>query len=732
MPTRLALIAGGNQLFKTTNVLSCHLIFSAESFEAMTPIQRGPRFGPFNFQSADTNIIQAINTNEQVIRLKRNGPAAMGGTEYFWVSADVDFNGIILSNIAVRYKGNNTFMESRDTLKKPFKLDLNKFVRGQSILGVSKINLHNMIVDASCMSDTLSYMLFREAGVPAPGTAFVKVYLTVKTNKYDHQYLGLYLMVENVDDMFIASRFGTKKGLLLKPVTMGGRQLFDYLGDDWQAYQQIYNPTSPGIPEQYQRVIDLARLVSRADKQTFDKMIGDFIDLDEFARFMAVTVYLSNLDSILAMGQNYYMYLSPISGKFIFIPWDLDHSFGNFPMFGSEEERINLSILKPYAGENLFLSRMFENKTFINLYLKRFKEFQSTIFSTNYIFSKMKEIASIIRDPIAMESPQRLERFEVALSEKTTSRTNNSSQPGFPGFTRNNYLIKQFIYARAQAIENQLTGKSKGKTLSRGGFGPPPMGGGGNAFDPISMLANAIVAQADTNKDKKISKDELMDLARLWFDKIDSQHSERIDEQTLQNRISELIPFGPPQGFGGPPQEGTAPVPMPSQLSQEQIPPQDLNQFGPPPINPGFNGPDMPDQVPPDAPRMNQMPPPESETTHNPINNSPVEQSNSFNTARLPQPRPQPRQQNRFQGRGFGGPGVFLVPMLMQLFDTDKNGFLEKQEFLAGCERLFSSWDTKKTGFLTQDDLVSGLNKDLNPFNRGGRPQAFFGGPRQQ
>ena len=58
-------------------------------------------------------------------------------------------------------------------------------------------------------------------------------------------------------------------------------------------------------------------------------------DLDEFARFMAVTVWLSTMDSILGMGQNFYVYLDPKTHKFQFMPWDLDHSFGQFGMKGS-------------------------------------------------------------------------------------------------------------------------------------------------------------------------------------------------------------------------------------------------------------------------------------------------------------------------------------------------------------------------------------------------------------
>jgi len=45
---------------------------------------------------------------------------------------------------------------------------------------------------------------------------------------------------------------------------------------------------------------------------------------------MAVMVYLSDLDGILGPGQNLYLHLHPKTQQFQFIPWDQDHSWGQF------------------------------------------------------------------------------------------------------------------------------------------------------------------------------------------------------------------------------------------------------------------------------------------------------------------------------------------------------------------------------------------------------------------
>jgi spore coat protein CotH len=193
------------------------------------------------------------------------------GIEFPSAVADLEFDGAHFPSVSVRYKGNGTFMGSRNALKRSMKLDLNDHVPGRKIGGATKINLHTCVTDPSWMNEVLSHKLFRDAGVPAPRTAYAKVELTVP-GKYDRQYVGLYSIVENVDNSFAQDRFGTKKGALFKPVT---RQLFEDLGDDWSAYRQMYDPKTPVSDEETGRVIAFSKLVSHASDAEFAARISE-------------------------------------------------------------------------------------------------------------------------------------------------------------------------------------------------------------------------------------------------------------------------------------------------------------------------------------------------------------------------------------------------------------------------------------------------------------------------
>ena len=196
-----------SDIFQFTNVWTIQLRFTPEQWEAMEPKQaggapRGNRGGSF-LQGPEGG---------------RNGMAAAFGIVFDYVRAELEFGTNKFKEVAVRYKGNGTFLSSREGLKRSFKVELNHFVKGQKLAGMSQLNLHNSVRDPSGMNEAIAYRLFRDGGIPAPRTAYAKVYVTVP-GKHDHRYFGLYNLVEDVGSAFTEDRFAEKKGALFKPVT---------------------------------------------------------------------------------------------------------------------------------------------------------------------------------------------------------------------------------------------------------------------------------------------------------------------------------------------------------------------------------------------------------------------------------------------------------------------------------------------------------------------------------
>lgn len=441
------------ELYATTNVWTAHIRFSREDWDAVQPKRITPL--PHFFQPDGTVLLRHPEA-------QRSGLAGVLGFDFHWAKAEFELGGVQFFNVAARIKGNGTYLGSLYGAKCPWKVDLNRFVKGQKLAGADELTFNNLVNDHSYLSDTLAYEFFREAGVPAARTAFA--YLSASVEGYwNRRPLGLYVMVEAIDEDFALERFGSRRTPIFKPVTY---ELFQSLGDDWSAYEAIYDLKTKATPEQLQRVIDFAKLVSRADDGEFAQRVGDFLDLERFARYLACEVLLSNYDGFLSDGQNFYVYLDPVSNKFGFIPWDLDLSWGGFFLLGSTKDRERASIFHPWVGVHRLLERVMEVEAFRKLYRKTLEELFTRQFVPSRLKQRIDELAKVVREPVAAESDFRLGKFEEAVSDKLRERSPGKREQGA---NRPAYQLKRFVDRRAVSVREQLDGKSDGEILRRGG-----------------------------------------------------------------------------------------------------------------------------------------------------------------------------------------------------------------------------------------------------------------------
>jgi len=432
-----------NDLFRLANIANVQLEFTRPDYEALAPRGGGGWFG-----SGGGSAQSWLQGPEG----KRNGFAASRGVQFSYVHGSVTINGQTLKDVGVRYKGNGTYFEGAAKGKVSLKLDFAEYVKGQKLGTLKKLNLHSNITDASLMNEVLAFQLFRDAGVPAPRTSYARVYVTVQGQK-QQAYAGLFSIVENPDEQFVAAR-GLPSGAIFKPVAS---QLFADLGPDWKRYNQTYDPKTTLTDAHKQRVIDFARLVSGGTDAQFAARVGEFLDLEETARYLAVVVFLSDMDGLLGPGQNYYLYLDPRTQKFSFIAWDQDHSFGQF-FRGSQSAREQLSIHHPWSESSRFLERLFRVEAFKKLYLARLTEFSATLFKPERFHRQVDELAAVIRPAVKEESDQRLLRFDRAVAGEVP--------PGDAGMFRGaNIPIKPFVKARSQSVIDQLAGRSNGQQI---------------------------------------------------------------------------------------------------------------------------------------------------------------------------------------------------------------------------------------------------------------------------
>jgi len=407
-------------LFQVNKVWTAHLTVAPDQLAAMIP-----RYSQATRYLPGASRLQGPEG-------QRNGLSAANGIEFSYVHADLDFGGRVFKDVAVRYKGNGTYRASGNSDKVSLKVHLNEYVKGQKLAGVTTLNFHSGVTDGSMMSEVMAYGVYRDTGIATSRTAYAKVYLNKK-------YLGLYILTENVDEAYLDERLGNHKGALLKPVT---QSLFYDWGEDWSRYNQAYDPKTNLTAAHQQRIFEFAKFLTHASDAELNARLSSYLDFDNFSRYMAAMVWLCNMDSILANGQNFYVYLEPKSQKFMFLPWDQDGSFGGSRM-GQDP---GMSIYRPWQSGVWFLDRVFRVPELRQMYLARMAEFSKSIFLSEKILKQAGDIAEAIRPAIAEEANWQLEQFNLAVRGES-----------FYGASGNYRLsVKQFAPARTASIVQQL------------------------------------------------------------------------------------------------------------------------------------------------------------------------------------------------------------------------------------------------------------------------------------
>lgn len=442
----------GDRVFGVANVLKFELTMSDKQFAALTPAaaSRPMGFGPPREQPEGTH---------------RN----TFGVDFPWSQGDLTFDSKTYKAVGVRYKGNYTFMATARSLKKSMKLDFNRNLDGQKLDGLTMLNLHCGVSDPTRSREALSFDFFRDAGVPAPRTCFAELTLTVP-EKYDRELVGLYTVTEQVNKGFLKRHFGDGKGMLLKPEGLQGGPT--YLGSNWKPYADRYKPEDEPSGKQKQRLTVFTNLISNASEEEFAREIGTFLDLEAFLRFIAANVLLSNLDSYLGFGHNYYLYLIPATDKFVFIPWDLDLSLATWPALGTPEQLVRLSIHHPHAGQDKLLDRLFAITEHKDRYLEIIRELTASAFTRQKLLEHLEEIERAMKQPLAQEA--------AAVAARNEGRGAAGFGPGMGnGQFGQSMPPRRFIEKRIDSVASQLAGTSKGFEPKRFSFGPPPGGGFG-------------------------------------------------------------------------------------------------------------------------------------------------------------------------------------------------------------------------------------------------------------
>jgi len=450
-------------LFENSEVLSFHVTISPEDWAKMQP--RLP-----------------AQTHHPTLERGKTSRRSMFGFTFEYVKGTVKFGDEVYPDVGIRFKGNSSVALSLESLKKPYKFNFDKFVEGQNFHGFEKLNFSNSTLDPSLMREKLAYALFRKAGVPAPNATFAKLYLTVD-GKYENEYVGLYVMVEQVDERFLKRAFGNSKGLLVKRKSLGD---ITYLGDEWESYENLFDIKSQKTNFDPSCLIQFIKLLHQADDGQFETEIEKYLNVDSFLAWLAVNTLLTNLDSYAGMGHNYYLYLNEATGRFEFIPWDLNYAFGNFSLAGEPERRLDFDIYHPYTGRKILIERLLQVTKYQEQYLAHLRKLIEGPFHPNEMHAELDRLYALARIDAVRDTHKAFptEAFEQSIHANVALGISSLSgvpiaQPRQLSFhlsscgsfrqyaepTMQVIGLKPFVTKRVESVKAQLAGERQGYVI---------------------------------------------------------------------------------------------------------------------------------------------------------------------------------------------------------------------------------------------------------------------------
>ena len=506
-----------DDFYADTRLHTIHIQLSREAWAQMMPTQ-SPRYAAFP-ERATKAPTTAPTTRPEGERL---GPNPWN-YRYAYFRSTVEIDGEAIADVGVRFKGNLSFAAAVGGPHRPMKLEFGRFVAGRKFRGISTLNLNNNTCDPTQLREVLAYSIFRDAGVPAPRTSYAAVYLTVD-GVYKREYIGLYNLIEAVDRNFLKRQFKGSKGLLLKPEGVRG---MPWLGESWPRYAQRYNPKSGRSDADRQRLIDFLTLVHFADDATFRARVGAFLAVDEYLRFVAVQAMLSNMDSVLCTGHNYYIYINPSDQRIHVIPWDMHLSFGSFALGGTVRQQQELSVLQAFVRPNRLLERLMGIDEYARAYRGHLEQLAAGAMSRRNVEGRMAEF-----------------RATIAMSDEVARKAGRYGSPTTRP-TVDGWLavppLDAFVRARIDSIAAQLAGKVGGHIP--GSYDSLPASNGYVAQRQQSLVESGagLFAMMDANRDGKLTEAELRAGVGSIFAEADVAHKGRIDGQALARAMAERV-----------------------------------------------------------------------------------------------------------------------------------------------------------------------------------------------
>lgn len=388
-------------------------------------------------------------------------------------SADITIDGVKVENAGIRTKGNMTLtsVASSDSDRYSFRIKFNKYVKGQTFLGLDELCLNNCYSDATYMREYLHYELLEELGMNVPMRSYCNVYI-------NGELFGFYLAVEGLDDTFLEREFGKdyENGNLYK-MDMGST--LEYREDETYTYADHKLGADTDLAE-FKSFVKKLNSITDGEKGDTES----FLNVESALKYIASNTVLCNYDSYNGNNHhNFYLYEDE-QGVFTVIPWDFNMSFGGFNGSNSTVG-IDTPIISGSLETLPLIGKLLSIDDYKEQYYGYIKELMSMLEDFEKRVTELKELIRpyVENDPTAFYTA---EEFEISTTLQADEANKDSSSTEDDSFGRDSAQpfggtdsIINCIADRLENLNAQFDGTAAKTTETSESFG-----GGEAGFAP--------------------------------------------------------------------------------------------------------------------------------------------------------------------------------------------------------------------------------------------------------
>lgn len=299
-----------------------------------------------------------------------------------------------LEEVGIRLRGNT----SRSSAKKSIKISFNTYRPGRKFHGIEKMNINGEHNDPTIMRSKICWDLYNKAAVPASRSNHVEVYV-------NGDYLGLYINVEHIDEEYVQKRFEDGSGNLYKCLWPAD---LTFKGSNPSLYKDGPYELKTNKGGSYADLANFITVLNNTPAADFQCELEQVFDVDNYLKAIALDILTGNWDGPIVNKNNFYLYNDPLTGRFTYIPYDLDNTFGIdwFNVDWGTADIYNWSDYSVTGKDRPIYTKIMENAEYRNRFTSNMKELLDNTFNVSALFFEIDERKKMIQssrenDPLA-------------------------------------------------------------------------------------------------------------------------------------------------------------------------------------------------------------------------------------------------------------------------------------------------------------------------------------------